>query len=115
GARSSLAFFFQAEDGIRVFHVTGVQTCALPIYRDRQPLFDVAGDRRAEALPRATVLDERMAPLFPERPAEAVRVGGAIRERHRRPPCLEARGSEELARVQRGLPGGEILHREIPR
>src|SRR5690606_40534137 len=25
------AFFFQAEDGIRVFHVTGVQTCALPI------------------------------------------------------------------------------------
>src|SRR5690606_36144594 len=26
-----LVFFFQAEDGIRVFHVTGVQTCALPI------------------------------------------------------------------------------------
>src|SRR5690606_40316918 len=26
-----LAFFFQAEDGIRDFHVTGVQTCALPI------------------------------------------------------------------------------------
>src|SRR5690606_40978649 len=25
-------FFFQAEDGIRGFHVTGVQTCALPIY-----------------------------------------------------------------------------------
>src|SRR5690606_40890242 len=33
-------FFFQAEDGIRAFHVTGVQTCALPIlriyYRQRQ-------------------------------------------------------------------------------
>src|SRR5690606_33406287 len=27
-----LDFFFQAEDGIRYFHVTGVQTCALPIY-----------------------------------------------------------------------------------
>src|SRR5690606_39696154 len=26
-----LLFFFQAEDGIRGFHVTGVQTCALPI------------------------------------------------------------------------------------
>src|SRR5690606_39627214 len=26
-----LVFFFQAEDGIRDFHVTGVQTCALPI------------------------------------------------------------------------------------
>src|SRR5690606_40305372 len=27
-------FFFQAEDGIRDFHVTGVQTCALPIWHD---------------------------------------------------------------------------------
>src|SRR5690606_39680526 len=27
-----LYFFFQAEGGIRVFHVTGVQTCALPIW-----------------------------------------------------------------------------------
>src|SRR5690625_7388356 len=27
----SLFFFFQAEDGIRDGHVTGVQTCALPI------------------------------------------------------------------------------------
>src|SRR5215510_16176765 len=26
-----LSFFFQAEDGIRDGHVTGVQTCALPI------------------------------------------------------------------------------------
>src|SRR5690606_41076147 len=26
-----------AEDGIRVFHVTGVQTCALPILRLRRP------------------------------------------------------------------------------
>src|SRR5207302_5430170 len=28
-----ILFFFQAEDGIRDFHVTGVQTCALPIYQ----------------------------------------------------------------------------------
>src|SRR5690606_39285293 len=28
---SAADFFFQAEDGIRDFHVTGVQTCALPI------------------------------------------------------------------------------------
>src|SRR5438093_7288904 len=27
-------FFFQAEDGIRDWSVTGVQTCALPIYFD---------------------------------------------------------------------------------
>src|SRR5690606_13745011 len=29
--RCLIFFFFQAEDGIRDFHVTGVQTCALPI------------------------------------------------------------------------------------
>src|SRR5439155_12177086 len=29
---SFLFFFFQAEDGIRDGHVTGVQTCALPIF-----------------------------------------------------------------------------------
>src|SRR5690606_40471308 len=31
-------FFFQAEDGIRDFHVTGVQTCALPISQPAQML-----------------------------------------------------------------------------
>src|SRR6266511_4742961 len=30
-AKNCYFFFFQAEDGIRDFHVTGVQTCALPI------------------------------------------------------------------------------------
>src|SRR5437870_13201352 len=29
-----VVFFFQAEDGIRDGHVTGVQTCALPIFAD---------------------------------------------------------------------------------
>src|SRR6266511_5908909 len=41
-------FFFQAEDGIRDFHVTGVQTCALPI-SDRAVLATGAG---GEAAPR---------------------------------------------------------------
>src|SRR5207253_6685815 len=31
-------FFFQAEDGIRDGHVTGVQTCALPIYLEIVPV-----------------------------------------------------------------------------
>src|SRR5437879_11563154 len=34
---SLICFFFQAEDGIRDTSVTGVQTCALPISRHRQP------------------------------------------------------------------------------
>src|SRR5690606_40814374 len=42
-------FFFQAEDGIRDFHVTGVQTCALPISgcRAGRPV-----DRRTAAVQR---------------------------------------------------------------
>src|SRR5207249_7685369 len=31
-------YFFQAEDGIRGRNVTGVQTCALPIFGDHQKL-----------------------------------------------------------------------------
>src|SRR5690606_39838152 len=37
-------FFFQAEDGIRDFHVTGVQTCALPISGFRNTSFDELRD-----------------------------------------------------------------------
>src|SRR5215510_6771607 len=32
-----IVFFFQAEDGIRDGHVTGVQTCALPIFAAQSP------------------------------------------------------------------------------
>src|SRR2546430_12874198 len=41
-------FFFQAEDGIRDLTVTGVQTCALPIYRwaPRRGVRTPAPDRR---------------------------------------------------------------------
>src|SRR5690606_40463399 len=35
GLTTICVFCFQAEDGIRDFHVTGVQTCALPIYARR--------------------------------------------------------------------------------
>src|SRR5256885_8756915 len=36
-------FFFQAEDGIRDYKVTGVQTCALPISRRRPRLVPARG------------------------------------------------------------------------
>src|SRR2546430_5976385 len=39
--RVSFVFFFQAEDGIRDLTVTGVQTCALPIF--------ISGERRYRA------------------------------------------------------------------
>src|SRR5207253_5008475 len=52
-------FFFQAEDGIRDGHVTGVQTCALPISSShRESLSDhvgaLAARRATKALQRAT-------------------------------------------------------------
>src|SRR2546429_7222831 len=40
-------FFFQAEDGIRDVAVTGVQTCALPIYGGRVPVRE-RGEAEAE-------------------------------------------------------------------
>src|SRR5438874_8681562 len=46
-------FFFQAEDGIRDLYVTGVQTCALPIWTDAAALRR-PGDHRAD---RARVAD----------------------------------------------------------
>src|SRR2546427_6584722 len=39
-------FFFQAEDGIRDLTVTGVQTCALPIWAEMRSLAVVAGETR---------------------------------------------------------------------
>src|SRR5262249_59927264 len=42
GIRSRRFFFFQAEDGIRDWSVTGVQTCALPISQARAARRDTA-------------------------------------------------------------------------
>src|SRR6266576_3442009 len=44
GALICRIFFFQAEDGIRDLYVTGVQTCALPI-------FEVSRTARTEPAP----------------------------------------------------------------
>ena len=42
-----VVFFFQAEDGIRDIGVTGVQTCALPIYRsDGKPIKKIPSLKR---------------------------------------------------------------------
>src|SRR5256885_3812145 len=49
---SSAFFFFQAEDGIRDYKVTGVQTCALPIYADSKL-------RRRLVARQATLIDCR--------------------------------------------------------
>src|SRR5207302_4391149 len=62
-----IVFFFQAEDGIRVFHVTGVQTSALPISMRRagRPGRQAPGRGRSAGSPPPTC---RGAPS-PPRPA----------------------------------------------
>src|SRR5690606_40074914 len=45
-------FYFQAEDGIRYYHVTGVQTCALPIYHLIKFIAWELSQRRTRVLPR---------------------------------------------------------------
>src|SRR5437773_12464535 len=55
---ASFFFFFQAEDGIRDRDVTGVQTCALPIYRGlRRVELEEAGTLLATAETSMMVLD----------------------------------------------------------
>src|SRR2546430_9281643 len=46
---SAVIFFFQAEDGIRDLTVTGVQTCALPIYKNSSKNFKLLQKRRDAA------------------------------------------------------------------
>src|SRR5256885_9692762 len=48
---SLICFFFQAEDGIRDYKVTGVQTCALPIWDLRLPVGQRHHLVRQEAAP----------------------------------------------------------------
>src|SRR5207244_7669943 len=98
-------FFFQAEDGIRVDLVTGVQTCALPI-----------SSRAARALMRLDGQDDRQ-PRGPRSPslisARAARDGHAAghgRAGHDRAPRSEERrvGKEGRAR-------GDAENRKIVR
>src|SRR3712207_8482174 len=51
-----LSFFFQAEDGIRDIGVTGVQTCALPIFRQHVGgASSIAGGGMTMARPAETI------------------------------------------------------------
>src|SRR5690606_39723009 len=84
---SYVIFFFQAEDGIRDFHVTGVQTCALPI--------------SSASIARATRIRASGEPSGPPREAsKPLRSELAVRNRSqfwvmRGPICASSKRSEE--------------------
>src|SRR3989440_4851139 len=67
-----LFFFFQAEDGIRDLIVTGVQTCALPIYVERlEPQLETRALDAADAR-HAEVLQQREIEVGEARTAERI-------------------------------------------
>src|SRR2546426_2125280 len=75
---SRVFFFFQAEDGIRDYKVTGVQTCALPIWATGS----VAS--RSEARPRHSRSPSRRGPRsvgVPTRKARAAAAPGSAAAR----------------------------------
>src|SRR5438874_1155416 len=106
---ASSFFFFQAEDGIRDLYVTGVQTCALPIFH-----------RRGSA--RARRLDARLAHHAPEphrrapgrgrsRPGGALRRVRRQRRDRRRHPDFHCRHRVRDVGVQRDGCAGRPLRR----
>src|SRR5207249_5048420 len=97
-------FFFQAEDGIRDRNVTGVQTCALPIY-----VLDCA-QRRGDADQRggvdAAAYDRELRPELRKRACG--RKGAGPRERD----LGQAAGVPEQARSEERRVGKECGARE---
>src|SRR6266581_3774891 len=88
------SFFFQAEDGIRDGRVTGVQTCALPIFEEGPELGGeetVLGE--APPLPGEEVEEEVVVvPVEPEAPEAAPPAPTPVEE-----PQPEVAGTPEAA------------------
>src|SRR6266850_8336068 len=81
-------FFFQAEDGIRDYKVTGVQTCALPIL-EGAPLMLIVTYRPGywpQSLERSRLTQVALQPLSPE-DSRSVLGGFLPRERLADPVC----------------------------
>src|SRR5690606_39849875 len=88
---------FQAEDGIRDFHVTGVQTCALPILRR------AAGDSGTSASAAAGARRTATASAAPAGSGTAARTshrGGAVRADDARGAQRAAAAGERALRVR---------------
>ena len=74
-----VSFFFQAEDGIRDYDVTGVQTCALPILGLVRAQLEAASEKRLAALVAETA--RRQAALEARFPEAFETVDAAVEKR----------------------------------
>src|SRR5262249_59416384 len=83
-------FFFQAEDGIRDWSVTGVQTCALPI--SQRAALALGIDPKLRPLDALLPLLERI--QRPELGVDAERQGRALRADRRVGEDAKARSEE---------------------
>src|SRR5256885_3555880 len=113
-------FFFQAEDGIRDYKVTGVQTCALPIWAARaaRPDQPAAAKRvvydKAVALARDAphvVLLERRARALQQPGVEFEAADGVLhaRDRNLQPSEVHPPAPEGPQAVRISLPGHNPL------
>src|SRR2546430_4771293 len=75
GLSLSAVFFFQAEDGIRDLTVTGVQTCALPIFRTAEDIrANVEPDTEVVGIDEGQFFDNDLIPIVNELAENGVRV-----------------------------------------
>src|SRR2546430_9906852 len=95
--RSFCFFFFQAEDGIRDLTVTGVQTCALPIF---------AVENAREEDPG--VADDRPTRLEQHRDAE-------LAKRRQQDPRVLAVGRRRLVAVADAEAAADVDHADLDR
>src|SRR5690606_40315478 len=94
-------FFFRAEDGIRDFHVTGVQTCALPIL-----FLEYAGDPINVDAILAEYEDWRDPTQWPRHPEDKAGPRHTGKKKIGRAPCRERECSlGEAVAIQRRQPG----------
>src|SRR5437660_11676314 len=104
---SFTVFFFQAEDGIRDGHVTGVQTCALPIL----PKGVKRGDPRAEKRRRFSARGSpRLTPFGTAEPGRATQIGRASCRKEGSSP-----GTTQNLTIDSTDAGPDQTHREATR
>src|SRR6266702_4889880 len=104
-----LFFFFQAEDGIRDGHVTGVQTCALPISGDLK----ARGDRIVAAYEQSIVKPIERLKAPPEIADQAAELRRIARQQLNALGALATAGKAgDVARVQRLATINQQLNRQ---